>query len=207
MPTDPPSGTDDFRTRVSLLNRLKNLEDAASWEEFFKRYESMVRGVARQRGLQESEAEEVVMDVFRRVARSIQEFQARERPGSFRSWLFRLTRWRAQDKLRERQRGWRTTPMADVAAVADRLGGEVAARDEELEQESRRHILDALFRRMEQSVPQKQIQIFRLMMIDDVPVARVCELFGITRSFAYVIKHRLLARLREEARRLPLPRD
>ena len=46
----PPSD-DTLRTRVSLINRVKNLTDDQSWSEFFERYQRIVQSVARSRGL------------------------------------------------------------------------------------------------------------------------------------------------------------
>ena len=49
--------TDEFiPTRRSLLSRLKNWNDSASWQEFFNLYGRLIFGVARQAGLSETEA-------------------------------------------------------------------------------------------------------------------------------------------------------
>ena len=90
-----PIPDDTLRTRVSLINRVKNLADDRSWTEFFARYQRIVQSVARSRGLSEHEAEDVMQEVFMRVAETIGKFSLAPRPGSFRSWLFQLTRWRA----------------------------------------------------------------------------------------------------------------
>jgi len=195
---------DQLPTRVSLLDRLKNAEDAGSWEEFFSRYQAVVRSIARGRGLSEHEAEEVVMEVFLRVAQTIGSFKSRGRPGSFRSWLFQLTRWRAQDKIQDRLR--KGAGSEDIANHEEKLLTD-AAQGEFLEKEARKLILDTLFHRLGSSVPQKQLQAFRMMVVDEVPVEKVCELFKITPNFAYVIRHRVLAKLRVEARKIPLGKD
>src|SRR5882757_5746859 len=99
-----PISDDTLRTRVSLINRVKNLTDDRSWSEFFARYQHIVQSLARSRGLSEHEAEDVVQEVFKRIAETIGEFSLAPRPGSFRSWLFQLTRWRADDKMRQKAR-------------------------------------------------------------------------------------------------------
>src|SRR5690348_12549719 len=101
---EPPPADDTLRTRVSLINRVKDLTDDRSWAEFFARYQRIVQAIARSRGLSEHEAEDVMQEVFKRVSETIGEFSVAPRPGSFRSWLFQLTRWRADDKMRERER-------------------------------------------------------------------------------------------------------
>src|SRR5882757_6420981 len=89
-------------TRASLLFRLRDWKDAASWEEFYRLYCKLVYGLARRGGLMHDEAEEVTQDVFRRVAETIQNFESDPARGSFRGWLMNLTRWRIADKFRHR---------------------------------------------------------------------------------------------------------
>ena len=45
--------TDDelIPTRASLIHRLKNWQDSASWQDFFKVYWKLIYGVARKAGL------------------------------------------------------------------------------------------------------------------------------------------------------------
>jgi RNA polymerase sigma-70 factor (ECF subfamily) len=203
---EPIVPTDTLPTRVSLLERLKNLEDEGSWREFFLRYEKKVLSVARSRGLAEHDAEEVAQEVFARLAKSIGNYQPQSRPGSFRSWLFKLTRWRAADQLRDRNpftphtqsyhgpsddgQGERTPTIERVPAQAD---AELA-----FEAESRRHFVDSLLKRVERKVTPKQLQIFQALVLDEVPVAKVAELYGMTVPAIYVIKHRTMAKLRDE---------
>ncbi|HVU31913.1 MAG TPA: sigma-70 family RNA polymerase sigma factor [Opitutaceae bacterium] len=204
-----PDGTDSLPTRVSLLGRLANLADDKSWREFFLTYEGHIRKVAQRRGLSEADAEEVAQDVLRRVAQTIRDYKRAPHRGAFRSWLFQLTRWRASDRLR--RRAWddpslsaamRETPggrdaTGDASGPVDRL----ASRPElerEFELEAQRHALDLLLARLESSVSQKHIQMFQMVMLDEVPVPRVAELFHTRPAAVYVVKHRVLEKLREE---------
>ena len=47
---DPVPRADSLATRASLLGRLKNWEDARSWEEFTQIYSRLIRAVARKAG-------------------------------------------------------------------------------------------------------------------------------------------------------------
>jgi len=204
---EPP--TDLLRTRVSLLERVKNLDDGASWTEFFRIYAGLVRSYARRRGLREHEVEEVAQEVFKRLARTIHDFHPAERPGSFRNWLGRLTRWRSDDKLRERTRS-PTTPTGsnddDRTPILERVP---APPDPafEFEAEARGHLLEELFRRLERQVSPKQLQIFHLLVVENMPVNRVAELFSMSVTNVYVLKHRVMQKLRAEAKRVPFAWD
>jgi len=46
-------------TRRSLLSRLKNWKDQASWQEFFDTYAKLIHSVAIKAGLSDAEAQEM----------------------------------------------------------------------------------------------------------------------------------------------------
>ena len=206
-----PLSDDTLRTRVSLINRVKNLTDDRSWTEFFARYQRIVQSVARSRGLSEHEAEDVMQEVFKRVAETIGKFNVAPRPGSFRSWLFQLTRWRADDKMRERERqvwGKLSQPPFEGSGELESPAPEHVQTQEELEAsfaaEAHRHLIETLFKTIEKSVTPKQLQIFQLLVINETPVEKVAELYQMTPSAVYVIKHRVIAKLQAEVKRLQL---
>src|SRR4051812_4784950 len=106
-------------TRASLLFRIRDWQDEASWEEFYRLYRKLVYSLGRRAGLSHDEGEDVVQDVFKRVAETIGAFEAKPRRGSFRTWLMTLTRWRIADKFRDR------LPSAtDVVPRWDNVGPE-----------------------------------------------------------------------------------
>jgi RNA polymerase sigma-70 factor (ECF subfamily) len=205
---EPTPDSDSLRTRASLIERVKNLEDARSWAEFFGIYENLVRAYARRCHLRDHEVEEVAQEVFKRIARTIHDFQPGERPGSFRNWLRRLTRWRAGDVLRERTRSpdSPTNPAEGDTPLVERLP---APPDPALafESEARRHLLAELFRRLDGKVSPRHLQIFQLLVVENLPVERVAEMYGMTPTNLYVLRHRVLEKLRAEARRIPLAWD
>lgn len=200
--------TDSLPTRPSLLGRLANIADDRSWRDFYLTYEVHIRKIARRHGLSESDAEEVAQDVLRRVAETIRDYRRTDRRGAFRSWLFQLTRWRASDRLRRHQRDADSAPLSLNAPPprAERPGApneldRVAsspAIDRAFELEAQRYVLHTLLARLEHSVSKRNLQMFQMVMLDEVPVPRVAELFRTRPSSVYLVKHRVLEKLRAE---------
>lgn len=202
---EPPA--DSLGTRLSLLYRVRDLDDAQSWQEFFRTYERLVQNMARRRGLREDEVEEVAQEVFRRIAQTIHQFERGAYPGSFRKWLGRLTRWRADDKLRERRRQHVISlSEEDANALADGLPS-LPDPLREFEQEARLHLLETLFRRLETRIASKHLQMFQMLVLDEAPVERVAQRYGVSTTSVYLLKHRITRKLRDEVRRLPLRWD
>lgn len=202
------TATDSMRTRVSLLERVKDLDDARSWSEFFQTYENLVCSYARRRGLREHEVDDVAQEVFKRIARTIHEFHHAAHPGSFRSWLRRLTGWRAEDRLRERAHLPDSVPLSDERTTP--LVERIAAPPDpalEFEAEARQHLLAELFRHLENKVSPRHLQIFQLLVVEDMPAEHVARLFSMSLSNLYVLRHRVMEKLRAEAKRVPLAWD
>src|SRR5438552_7709921 len=89
-------------TRQSLLSRLKNADDRASWQDFFDTYWRLIYAVAIKSGLTEAEAQDALQETVIAVARNIKEFQYDPKKCSFKSWLMLITRQRIIWQLRKR---------------------------------------------------------------------------------------------------------
>src|SRR5580765_5645422 len=104
-------------TRATLIARLENLQDQASWQEFFDIYWKLIYGVARQSGMTDAEAQDVVQDTLISVARHMPAFKYDPAIGSFKTWLLNMTRWRIVDQVRKRG------PVAAHSAADDTATG------------------------------------------------------------------------------------
>src|SRR5438477_521039 len=79
-------------TRASLIVRLPNAADARAWDEFLAIYGPLVYHLARRRGLQPADADDVVQEVLAAVSRSVEAWIARADRGQFRAWLLTIAR-------------------------------------------------------------------------------------------------------------------
>ncbi len=195
----------ELRTRPTLLFRLRDWQDAASWEEFYRLYRLLVHGLAERAGLTHAEAEEVTQDVFKRVAETIHEFEADPQRGSFRRWLMNLTRWRIADKFRARPKGEapgvRRDSTAEGTATVERIPDPEnieAGWDDEWQ----RHVLEAALDRIARRIKPRHFQVFDLYMRQGWPVLRVARELGIGPASVYLIGHRVKQQLKAEVTRL-----
>ena len=89
-------------TRQSLLARLKDWDDQASWQDFFNTYWKLIHGVAIKSGLTEAEAQDAVQETVIAVAKNIKGFKYDPAVCSFKSWLMLITRQRIIWQWRKR---------------------------------------------------------------------------------------------------------
>ena len=202
-----PTDTDEpLPTRRSLLDRLKDAGDHASWEDFHRTYRGLLFGVARRAGLNEHEAGEAVQDTLIAVAKKLPDFRYEPGKDSFKGWLLQLTRWKVADQLRRREGAGEPLPDTDdgqsaAGLDAPQLGalhGFEALWDAEWE----RHLLVQALTRVKRQVNPEHYAIYHLNVIEEHPAAEVRRTLGVSAAAIYLAKHRVGAAVKRELRRL-----
>src|SRR5258705_10918684 len=95
----PEDDAELIPTRASLIDRLKNWQDQASWQEFFDIYWRLIYGIARKSGLTESEAEDVVQETMAAEGKQMARFTDDAIIGSIKCWVLNMKRGRGVDQI------------------------------------------------------------------------------------------------------------
>src|SRR5437660_8124409 len=90
-------------TASHLLEQVK-ANEAPAWQRLAALYTPLVYSWARRAGLQTEDAADVVQEVFRAVFTHIANYQHEPRRGSFRAWLWTISRNKLNDHWRRQQR-------------------------------------------------------------------------------------------------------
>ena len=198
----PGESHDLLPTRASLLARLKNLEDQASWREFFDTYWQLIYGVCVKRGLTPTEAEDVVQETMCEAMKHMPNFNYDRNLGTFRGWLLTMVRWRIIAQFRKR------SPVKNTSAAACLDNSEDLENlpaNEEFQalwdQQWEQTILEAAIGRTRRMDPHK-FQIFDLLVNQKLPPDAVAKKFGVTVNQVYIIKHRVMQQIKAEVERL-----
>jgi len=199
---------DSLKTRRSLLSRLRNLDDQESWRSFFDRYWELLYNVARQAGLNETAAEDVVQQTVIAVARAMPDFRYDPARGSFKQWLLRIARRRIIDHLRH---AYRQPPTTDIDPnTLDHEGSAIVAItdpaveriDAAWEEEWERRVLAEAFDRVKQTANPKHYQVFDFCVLKEWPVSKVAATLGLNAAQVYLAKHRISQSVKRTARQV-----
>jgi len=195
-------------TRETLLERLRDLDDHASWQEFFDTYWKLIYCAAIKLGLSDQEAEEVVQETIIGVARKMETFRYDPQTCSFKGWLMHITRRRVIDRLRKRQ----SQPQAFVPLRADTTtnGTPLQIADAAAEQafesmwdeEWEKNLMDAALERVKKKVKPEYYQIFYLHSLKNMPARDIAQLTGASMAKVYVVRHRVARMVRSEVKSL-----
>lgn len=192
MPVD-----DSPLTRASLVLKLRDGTDHAAWQEFMKLYGPVVYGFARKRGLQDADAADLMQDVMRSVSSAIGRLDYDRSQGTFRGWLFTITRNRVFNFLSAR----RLRPQGSGDTAMNRqLDAQSATTDgaDVWELEYQRRLASLAMERVKKEFQETTWQAFWLTAVEGNSAADVSKKIGMSTGAIYVAKSRVLARLKEE---------
>jgi RNA polymerase sigma-70 factor (ECF subfamily) len=190
--------SDSNRTRISLLEGIKDPANNRRWTDFYDSYSELIRTVARRSGLREDEAEDVVITVLVEVSRKIGEFAYDPSKGSFRSWLCTVTRRRAIDQFHKRRPA--SEKQVHRSADDDRITGTlerdldpwdgkpITDFDKLIDSEWKQAVLDNALKRARARVTPEKYQLYDAYAVQEWTVEKVCKTFGVNANQVYMAK-------------------
>ncbi len=185
-------------TRSSVLRAVADTGDEAAWKRLFDLYAGFVYSIARSRGLNDADADDIVQTVFADLARNLPSFKYDRSKGRFRSYLTGLVGWRVMDKLKADRR------QADMKAGFwnEALASAAGSDDAFSQAEWQSAAMEEALRRMKQDVKPDHYAAFVASAVEGQDTETVTKLYGISRDNLYQIRNRLTARLRETVSRV-----
>jgi RNA polymerase sigma-70 factor (ECF subfamily) len=185
-------------TRQSLLIRLRDHGDERAWAEFTEIYAPLVQRLARRRGLQAVDAQDLVQDVFRSVARAIERYDPDPARGSFRGWLSRIARNLILNLLAARRRQVQGTGDSDVQRL---LEAQIDPSSEEsivFDVECRRQWVMWAAERVRGEFSEAAWQAFWQTGVEGRRPQDVADALGMRLGTVYQYKSRAVVRIRRE---------
>ncbi len=177
-------------TSLTLLDRLRAPGDSVAWDRFVRLYSAGLYSWVRGHGFRHDDAADLVQDVFTTLVQKVQNFE-HTRGGSFRAWLWTITR----NKCREHGRRRRATPVS--GETFDNLVDNGNA-DDVLAEEFRKELMRRVTAVIEADFPPAVWRAFWAHVVEEKPASVVAAEQEINIWAVYTAKVRVLARLNEE---------
>jgi len=188
-------------TRYSLLARLSDPGDVAAWSEFIEIYEDAIYRYSRSRGLQDSDAREVVQHVLLVVHEAIGDWRPSGHAGSFRGWLIRTARRVCLRSLRDRSQCDRAVGGSSIVEKLHDLAAPDEA-DETDERDWQHWAFCWAAGQIEREIEPATWRAFWLTAVEGTEAVEAAERLGMRIGTVYAAKCRVLARIRERVQEL-----
>lgn len=188
---------DPLITRQTLLLRLRDPQDHASWSEFTEIYTPLLYGFCRKRGIGSEDTADIIQDVMRNVARAIGDFDYDPARGRFKTWLFTCLRNAIASHFRKENRKPLTPGQTQLLERLDTA----ASQDEQdqWELDYQRQLLTWAMDKIRPEYGDHVWNAFVATALHDRPNQQVAAELDMTPNAVGVAKHRITQRLKAVA--------
>ncbi len=179
-------------TQIALLAKLQQSHDADvdCWRRFVVIYSPLLEEWATRLRVPAQERQDLIQETLIKLLSGIGSFHRRE-SGSFRGWLHTILRNCWFDRVRKHQ------PMELIdSAVADSSSPNPQQIVDE--EEYRQYVMRRVFSLIIAEFPEKTQTAFRKYVIEGQAASDVARDLGINTNTLYLIRNRVLNRLRSE---------
>jgi len=184
-------------TRNSLILRLFDKRDVEAWDQFVSIYEPLVYRLARAKGFQHADAQEIAQEVLVAVSRAVQRWEPDAERGRFRDWLFRIARNLMINFLTRRKHLPIGSGDSEVAGLLENQIDPGCEESATFDLEYRREVFRWAAEQVQDQVKERTWKAFWLTAIDGRAIAEVaCEL-KMSVGAVHVARSRVLGRLRK----------
>jgi RNA polymerase sigma-70 factor (ECF subfamily) len=183
----------------SLLRRVKG-SDQQAWRDLTDIYAPLVYSWARQAGLQEADAADVLQETFRSVVLRISSFHKEGPEDSFRGWLWTITRNKIRDHFRAVAVRAPAVGGTDQRIALEALPAQPPELSGDTESNSRSdvYLSQRLLNHVQAEFEPRTWQAFWATAVDNRPAANVAAELQMSIGAVYMAKSRVLKRLRQE---------
>lgn len=184
-------------TQSLLLANIRSLENREAWEDFVLLYRPVIYRMARRRGMQDSDAQDLSQDVLLRIARSFENWESQ--PGvRFRHWLRKVA---ANTILTALAKSYRQPAVGSMADQVLADTPETIAATQELQNECLRERYQRAATIVKSDVSPTTWQAFEATVVQGLSCERAAEVLGKSIGTIYASRSRILKRLQKEVQR------
>lgn len=188
--------TGTVSTSLSLIHRVK-AGDCEAWQRLARIYSPLVYRWARQSHLQDSDAADVLQNVFLAVLNGIGRFRYERPEDSFRGWLRRITRNEARRFCGRRGQRPYATGGSDAQRQLQQLPADLTEPSGSEQPDEESGVLHRALELVRAEFEQRTWQAFCRAVFTDQSATEIAHELGMSDGAVRQAKYRVLSRLRE----------
>jgi RNA polymerase sigma-70 factor (ECF subfamily) len=185
-------------TRSSLLQRASQ-RDAQAWRELVDLYGPLVAHWCRRCHLDSHSAADCVQDVFSSVAVALEQFSPQQVSGSFRAWLWTITRNKLRDHFRRDVRFPKSTGGSTAMGLLQQVIDPIPIPDDELTGDLQlQQLTSRALAQVQSEFESRTWQAFWRSVVDGIATSDVAQELKMSEATVRQSRSRILRRLRQQ---------
>lgn len=184
-------------TNDSLLVRVRDADNDVAWAEFLAVYRPAVYRLARGRGLQDADAEDLTQKVFLAVAGAIERWEPGDGKPPFRAWLYRIAHNEIL-KAVTRKKPDVAAGSSSVQAQLQQIPDAETAITEAFVREARQAAFRWAARQIRDEFTEPTWAMFWGSCVEGIPIADVAKLHGKSVGAVYIARSRVMQRIKRK---------
>lgn len=181
-------------TQYSLLARLSDPSDREAWYQFAELYQPVIYRLARGRGFQDADAQDLAQQVLISVARAIPDWRKHSEQTLFRHWLKKVTKNAVLNALsRGAKEGVAETSV--LVSISNQASCD-SSLEKQIDTEYRREVYRKAAAVVQEQVKESTWEAFRRSTILGESPEVVSKSIGLSIGSIYVARSRVLSKLR-----------
>lgn len=182
-------------TRASLLLQLQAGDDQEAWQEFVTLYRPIIYRLARKRGLQDADAQDLSQQVLVSIAGAIERWEKQNETVRFRFWLRRV----AKNAICNAFSRQPVDRAAGGSGIQNEMNDKAVSEQDvanDLALEHRREVFWHAAKIVKTDVAADTWQVFECSVIEGMPIEQVAARLNKSVGAAYAARGRVMSRLR-----------
>lgn len=189
-------------TRLTLIQKLQEDCNEASWEEFISIYKGYLFVILKKMNFNDEDCHDLMQKTFLKVWENVQGFSHGGKNGQFRRWLARITKNTALNHIVKLKRERDKTSLLEFEKQHEYLSSiSDPDIDKIADKEWGVYISNLAWKNMSSQINETLEKVFKLSM-DNISRSEIADMLNIPPNTVSVYKRRVMSLLQKEIKRL-----
>ncbi|MBS0265254.1 MAG: sigma-70 family RNA polymerase sigma factor [Planctomycetes bacterium] len=187
-------------TRQTLLAKVGDSSNPEAWREFTAIYRPAVYRLARRRGLQDADADDLAQQVLLVISRKIADWRPTSPQGAFRRWLATIARHAIINALTRGHNVVAEGGSGVLQQLQNQPDRDTSLAD--IEEEFRRGVFRQAAESIRPEFQESTWNAFWLTAVEGLPIEEAADTLGKSTGTVYASRSRIMRRLKDKVQEL-----
>lgn len=192
----------EFTTSSTLLDKVKDVDNQSSWDQFYDLYHPLIIAFCKQKGCRDEMAYDVLQECMVTLVRVLPDFNYNRVKGNFRSFLLKIVERRISDAFRREKLLQKSCPNAKTDFFNQLEDPKANVSEQEWDKLWAYNLLKIALEKVRIKINYVTFQSFNLYVLEKKNAAKVANELKLNKNTVFQHKNRVTKLLQQEVSKL-----